>query len=164
MTGPQPEYSYPLVSALVAHVFGDDLLLPKEHAQAPLLARMVAKITPQVASLRADHTVPTLGEELAHLLGSLESYLRDCAPGDIGARGWASLIVEGGVYEAYEDLRREAERAIPHIQPERELYYRWSPRPVKVRDVLWHVAGHTAHHRGRLAVLMRLCGVEVPKS
>jgi uncharacterized damage-inducible protein DinB len=149
---------------LIANAFGERMLLPRELEGVPLLARYVAAVTPAVAPLRADHTVPSLGEELAHLLGSLESYLRDCAPGTVGARPWAQLILDGGAYEAFEQLRREAEIAVREIQPERELYYKWAPRPVKVREVLWHVAQHTAHHRGRLAVLMRLCGVEPPKS
>lgn len=151
-----------LCSELIRDAFGEKLLVPEKLNKGPTLARFVAAITPQVASLRADHGQPTLGEELAHMLGSLEQYLRDAAPSAIGARPWGRLVAEGGAYEAFEQLRREAESAIPSIQPERELNYHWIGRPVRVVDVLWHVAGHTAHHRGRLAVLMRLCGITPP--
>ncbi len=150
-----------LCREIIKAAFGERILLPVEDMKgAPVLAQMVAKITPKVAGLRADHGLPTLGEELAHLLDTLEQYLRDVAPGAIGHRPWAELILNGGAYAAYEQLRREAEKAVSEIQPDRELNYRFLGRPVKAIDVLWHVSDHTAHHRGRLAMLMRMCGVE----
>jgi len=146
---------------VIRHAFGERILMPRELDKGiPVLAQMVAKITPKVAGLRADHGLPTLGEELAHLLGTLEQYLRDVAPGSIGHRPWAQLIIEGGAYEAFEKLRREAEASVTEIQPDRELNYHWLSRRPKVLDLLWHVSDHTAHHRGRLAILMRMCGVE----
>lgn len=149
---------------LIRDAFGEKLLVPRELDTGPVLARFVAAVTPQVAALRPAPGADTIGEELAHLLGSLEHYLREVAPGVIGSRPWLDLIQSGEVYAAYEKLRWEADQATREIQPERELNYHWIARPVRAIDILWHVAGHTAHHRGRLALMMRLCGVEPPQT
>lgn len=147
----------------IAQIFGDHVLIPADLPQAPVLAQYVSAITPGNAPLLAGHGVPTLGEELAHILSTIELYLDAVAPGKITSHKWLSLIMEGAAYEAYEALRREAEAAVHDIQPERELNFDWLKRPVKVRDVLWHVADHSAHHRGRLSLLMRMSGIEPPK-
>jgi uncharacterized damage-inducible protein DinB len=149
---------------LIRAAFGEKLLVPRNLDTAPVLARFVNAVTPHVAGLRPCAGVNSVGEELAHLLGSLEQYLRDLAPGSIGWRPWLELIQAGEAYPAYEKLRWEADQAAREIQPERELNYPWLGRPVKAIDILWHVAGHTAHHRGRLALLMRLGGVEPPQT
>lgn len=156
------EDAHSLCRELIRDAFGEKLLVPRDLDTAPVMARFVAAVTPEVAALRPAPGADSIGEELAHLLGSLEHYLREVAPGAVGNRPWLDLIQSGGVYAAYEKLRWEADQAVRDIQPERVLNYPWIARPVKAVDILWHVAGHTAHHRGRLALLMRLCGVEPP--
>ena len=149
---------------LIAQVFGEKVLLPLKSADAPLLAQYVAAITPGVAPLRAQHNVPTLGEELAHLLEAIQNYLNDAAPGEITPRDWKALRFAGDAYHEFEILRREAEQVAASAQFERKINFDWYPRPVRVYDLMLHLADHSAHHRGRLAVLMRLCGIEPPQA
>lgn len=153
------------IRQLVRHAFAEDLLVPADLGPCQHYLRdLCCLVTPQRMTLRAIEGAPTLGEEVRHLLSSLESYLRDCAPSDIGQRDWATVVAQGRLKDAFDDLRIEAEKAIPNIQPERELNYPWLGRRVRVIDLLWHVASHTAHHRGRLSLLLRQCGIEPPQT
>lgn len=148
---------------LINAIFGDYVLIPADvRKEAPLLAQYIVLVTPAVAPKRAAEGVPTVGEELVHLLSTIESYLEDCCPGCMTKREWGRLIIDGKAYEGFETLRREAEAVVHRMQLDRELRYPWIGKRVTVRDVLWHLADHTAHHRGRLALLLRLCGVEPP--
>jgi len=151
--------------SLIRQVFGEQVLVPRDIPghNVPVLARYVAAITPGLAPLKGELGLPTLGEELAHLLSTIESYLDDVAPGYVTKRKWLELILAGKSYEEFEQLRREAENAGRNLQPARMLNEPWLARPVSVVQVLWHLADHTAHHRGRLAVNMRMCGVDPPK-
>jgi|GEM_PF-6080888 len=147
---------------IIAQIFGDHTLIPSDMPQAPVLAQYVAAVTPGFAPLLAGHGVPTLGEELAHLLSTIELYLEAVAPGQVTPRKWHAAILEGTVYGYFEQLRHEADQAVNHIQLEREINFEWLNRPAKAIKILWHLADHTAHHRGRLAVMMRMCGIEPP--
>lgn len=146
----------------MAAIFGEMTLLPRGSAQAPVLAQYVAAISSRNAGLRAGHGVPTLVEELAHLLSTIESYFEDIAPGAVTRRDWVALILNDAAYAEFEVLRREVDRAVHAIQLDRRVHYPWLGRDPEVRSILWHLVEHTNHHRGRLAVLMRLCGEKPP--
>ncbi|MCA8940796.1 MAG: hypothetical protein KDB07_13340, partial [Planctomycetes bacterium] len=97
---------------IIALAFGEKQIQPSFVPQVPQLARLISQVTPANVMLRAVEGSPTLGEELRHLLSTLENYIEHCAPGAIEKHDWAKTIIEGKAYEAFEDLRRQVDRAI----------------------------------------------------
>lgn len=148
---------------LIRQIFGENTMRPPAAVKAPVMAEYCAKITPQLAPKRAIEGAPTIGEEFIHMMDTMESYLNDCCIDCLSPRNWSQLVVDGKAYEAFEELRFEAEKMIGEIQLERQLNYNWLGKPATVRNILWHLADHTAHHRGRLALLLRLIGEEPPE-